>query len=147
MFWDAKKQEIILSLRKEKCNELMKIGLFGIAKNPLDLETVAKYRDDIEKDILKYLTVQEDIFGGLKYYSITPQMMGFDMQVSQAIGICMYYILDLSKFGEKEKIEDKVFGIIFCDLGATKEDAHINTEVESYYDYHNWIEEELIKRL
>ena len=65
------KEEELLQLRQAKCEQLIKIGFFGISKTPLDVTTVAEHKAEVEADIMDYLTMQEQLMGK-KLYLLHP---------------------------------------------------------------------------
>ena len=61
------KEEELLQLRQAKCEQLIKIGFFGISKTPLDVTTVAEHKAEVEADIMDYLIMQEQLMGSLSF--------------------------------------------------------------------------------
>ena len=141
-----KKEEELMKLRRTKCDELLKVGFFGITNVPLDISIVAEYRENVEADIMEYLLLLEEGCGGNKViYSAPHNSLGFHMMVSQAIASVMYHVYKLKEYDTKKNTIDALHNIIFSEL--SKKDSRFNNKECDFFAYKDWIIERLINKL
>lgn len=144
-----KREEELLELRRAKCEELVKIGFFGISKKPLDITTVGKYRANVEEDVREYLLDFESIFGARKLYNIDPRAFFATTMIAQAIGSVMYYVYELDGYDSKKNTIAALNSIVTSELfGAQlgRETKFSNLE-DDFFAYKEWIVEKLIKEI
>lgn len=138
------KEEELLQLRQAKCEQLIKIGFFGISKNPLDVTTVAEHKAEVESDIMDYLIMQEQLMGK-KLYFASPVAMLNNFLMAQAIGSAMYHVYGLTEFADRKKSISTLNSIIFGEL--ISKDSRFNTIEEDFFAYKDWITEKLKNEL
>ena len=138
------KEEELLQLRQAKCEQLIKIGFFGISKTPLDVTTVAEHKAEVEADIMDYLIMQEQLMGK-KLYFASPVAMLNNFLMAQAIGSTMYHVYGLTGYADRKKTISALNSIIFGEL--LSKDSRFNTIEEDFFAYKDWITEKLTKEL